>query len=386
MTRRRRSASCCVIIALVATSSLVLPLIVGAASAVTTTALPAPPMARGGLIDSSSCVSGPVCVSLGWNHRGNTGFYWAARWQHRQWSKLPAPPNDTSPGGGELEISCATSTWCMTTGSTGLSPGNHPFADELVGSTWTSLLVPTPRGSTDFSLNRLVCRTTTWCIAVGSYVANKPNYVDAQFLSSEVWNGSTWHIVPIYSPRTYAHQIDPGMVAGGDHPTASPQQLSCVSETFCVITGFWQGVFVEQWNGHRWSEVLAPDYALRPRGNSEFSGGACTSTSNCFATGGYAVSNGAWRPLIERWDGQQWKIVTLPELPTQFRHGTGFRLTQIECTSTNACVAFEDPGFTSTGVNGLQWDGSVWRYVTIGGSRKIPSILCLSKVHCQLID
>jgi hypothetical protein len=274
----------------------------------------------------------------------------------------------------------------MATGSTGINPGNHPIADELIGSKWTSLAIPTPKGSTDFSLYKLECQSSTWCIAVGKYVANKRNYVDATFLTSEVWNGSTWRIVKIFSPRTYAHQIDPGMVAGGDHPTASPQQLSCVSKTFCVITGFWNGVFVEQWNGHRWSEVTAPNYAWRPRGDSEFSGGTCLTSAICFATGGYAVSNGAWRPLIERWIGQKWKIVALPALPSRFRHGTGFRLTQVDCVTSDLCVAFGDPGFSSANLNALKWNGRTWAYVSISGSRAKPAILCLTNSKCVLVD
>jgi len=274
----------------------------------------------------------------------------------------------------------------MATGSTGIGPGNHPIADELIGATWQSLSVPTPRGSTDFSLYKLSCQSPMWCIAVGSYVANKKNYVDAQFLTSEVWNGTTWRNVTIVSPRTYAPQIDPGMVAGGDHPTAAPQQLSCISSKFCVITGFWKGVFVEEWNGHRWSEVTAPDYAWRPRGNSEFSGGTCFSSVNCIATGGFAVSNGAWRPLIERWNGRMWKIVTLPVLPEQFRRGTGFRLTQVECSSADVCIAFGDPGIGSAGINALKWNGQTWSYVSVAGNRARPAILCLSRSNCESIN
>jgi hypothetical protein len=386
MKRQTRSAICFLIGAFVCTMSSTLSLSVGPAAAVSSIALREPPLALGGLINSSSCVTGPVCVSIGWNHHGNAGYYWAARWRDQQWSKLPAPPNDGSAGIGNLVISCATTTWCMSTGSTGISPGNHPLADELIGLTWKSLSVPTPKGSTDFSLNKLDCRTTTWCIATGSYVANKPDYIDATFLISEVWNGSKWHMVSIYSPRTYAQQIDPGMTPGGDHPTASPQQLSCVSKTFCVITGFWNGVFVEQWNGRRWSEETAPNYAWRPPGDSEFSGGTCVSTTNCLGTGGYAVSNGAWRPLIERWNGQTWKIVVLPKLPTRFRHGVGFRLTQVDCASAKFCVALGDPRFANTGVNGLKWNGRTWSYVTVAGSRATPVILCWSKANCELID
>jgi hypothetical protein len=273
----------------------------------------------------------------------------------------------------------------MATGSNGLeSPGNYPIAEELIDTHWTALSVPSVKGSTDFSLFKLDCRSPSWCVGVGSYVANKRNYTDATFLVSEVWNGSSWRIVPIDSPRTYAPQIDPGMVNGGEHPTAAPQQLSCVSKTFCVFTGFWTGVFVEQWNGHRWSKVAAPNAPNRPAYDSEFSGGTCVSTKFCVATGGYAVSNAAWRPLVEQWNGHNWLIATLPKLPQHFTGKPGFRLTSVECPSSQLCEAFGDPGFASTGVNGLMWNGQSWRYVVTGSTAK-ATFMCLTKNRALLV-
>jgi hypothetical protein len=281
-------------------------------------------------------------------------------------------------------ISCATPEWCMATGSTGLNVGNHPVADELIGTQWKSVKVPSPMGSTDFSLHKLDCLSTTWCVAVGSYVANKPNYVDATFLTSEVWNGVKWRIVPIFSPRTYAHQTDPGMVNGGAHPTASPQQLSCVSKRFCVVTGFWTGVFVEQWDGHAWSKVNAPNATQPVARGSEFSGGTCVSATFCVAAGGYAVSNAAWRPLLEQWNGLKWRIVVMPKLPMVYDRGTGMSLSKVACISSKSCVALGAPGAGNTKSYNMQWNGSRWSYVATESPTR-PTFECLSKSDCYLV-
>lgn len=344
--------------------------------------LPEPSAAAGGLINVSSCVAGPVCVSLGWNHHGNSTYLWAARWRDDTWTRLSGPPEGNSSGTGLTAISCANKTWCMVTGTNARS---SPIAEVLIGTHWMTLRVPTVKGSTNFALSELDCRSSTWCVGVGSYVANKRNYTDASFLVSEVWNGSKWRIVPIDSPRTYAPQIDPGMVAGGDHPTAAPQQVSCVSKRFCVLTGFWTGVFVEEWNGHRWSEVHAPNAQGNPAFASEFSGGTCVSTTFCVATGGYAVSNAAWRPLIEQWNGHTWQIVTLPRLPQYFNGKPGFSLSRVECSSTNLCEAFGDQSIPNSGVNGLVWNGRTWRYVATG-NRTRAVVVCLTKNHCELMS
>jgi hypothetical protein len=356
-----------------------------ALAAPSVTTLPEPALAVGGLIEGSSCVAGPVCVTIGWNHHGNTGYLWAERWIDGKWSILPAPPQSRDLGGDAQAISCASSQWCMLTQSSAPQVGNKPVADVLEGTHWTTVPIPVVRGSTDLSLNKLECRSPTWCVGVGNYVANKKNYLDATFLVSQVWNGVDWHIVPIVSPRTYAPQVDPGMVAGGAHPTASPQQLTCVSKKFCVISGFWMGVFVEQWNGHRWSEVAAPNVASRPGYDSEFSGGTCVATTNCVAVGGYAVSNGKWQPLIEMWNGQMWQIVAMPTLPKIFKTKPGFRLTGVECSSTHFCIAYGDAQFVTTGLNAMRWNGKTWRYVSIG-DRKHPTIMCLSSDLCTMED
>lgn len=343
--------------------------------------LPLPPLAAGGLVNSSSCVKGPVCVSIGWNHHGQSGYTWVARWQDGRWTALPTP----RVSGGT--ISCATATWCMVTSTVGeIGPGDHPVSEVLVGTRWIVHAVPSVKGSTDLSLYELNCRSSTWCIAVGAYVASKPNFTDATFLVSEVWNGSTWRIVPIYSPRTYAHQVDPGMVAGGEHPTASPQQISCTSRSFCVIAGFWRGVFVEQWNGHRWNEVAAPNEPKRQAGDSEFSGGTCASTTFCVAAGGYEISNGVWRPLIDQWDDVRWRTVALPKMPSELARGNGFRLTRVACTSSIDCVAFGDPVFLLGSLNALEWNGKAWTYGSMMASPKDPSIVCLSKKICASTD
>ena len=137
--------------------------------------------------------------------------------------------------------------------------------------------------------------------------------------------------------------------------------------------GFWTGVFVEDWNGHRWSVVRAPNEPQRIGSAAEFSGGTCVSTTFCVASGGYEIANGVWRPLIERWNGSTWRIVALSDLPKTFQHGTGFRLTQVDCVSAHHCVAFGDPGFDGRGVNALRWDGRSWTYVATG-SRATPAL------------
>ncbi len=347
------------------------------------TTLTEPSVAKGGFMQSSSCVKGPVCVSLGWNHHGNDGYIWAARWQNHEWRRISGPID--SSGGDDLTISCTSSIWCMATGANNLAPVDSPIADELIGTRWTSLPVPTVKGSTNFSLFKLDCRSPTWCVAVGIYVANRPDFMDATYLVSEVWNGSKWRIVPIKSPRTNVHPTDPGSTAGGLHPTAAPQQISCVSKRFCFVVGFFTGVFVDEWNGQRWSRSAAPNRPIGKGYDPGFTGGTCVSTTFCVATGGYHVSNAAWRPLVEMWNGEEWRIATLPPLPQKYNGKPGFRLSNVFCSSSKLCVAYGDTALTTAGLSNLIWNGRTWRYVA-AERRNGFTIICQTKTECILVD
>jgi hypothetical protein len=97
------------------------------------------------------------------------------------------------------------------------------------------------------------------------------------------------------------------------------------------------------------------------------------------------VSNAAWRPLIEQWNGRSWRIETLPRLPQYFNGKPGFSISGVECTSTTVCEAFGDHTIMSSGVNGLTWNGRTWRYVATG-NRERAELVCLNSEHCDLID
>jgi hypothetical protein len=346
--------------------------------------VPAPKFQSGGFEMTRSCVLGPVCVAIGWNHHGNTAYLWAARWKYLWWTRLPGPPDAGIPGaGGQLTVSCATAQWCMATGSATLNNlgASAPYSAVLDGTRWTLHAVPSPKGSTDFSLTHVDCLSASWCMATGLYVASKPDYKDAQFLVSEVWNGVSWKIVHIFSPRTNAPQLDPGFCAGCDHPTAGLQALTCASRSFCIVVGAWTGVFVEQWDGHRWAKVHAPDAPGYPSGDSELSGATCTSVTSCVAVGGYSIANGIWSPLVEQWNGSEWGLVPLPRNPHGINHVGGFMLRGVACASSRYCISLGESETLLKRLS-LEWNSRRWVYVKINPVEN-GAIVCLTSKFCS---
>jgi hypothetical protein len=344
-----------------------------------------PRLATGGIVDASSCVLGPNCTEIGWNHRGNHGFLWTARWGSGTWTRIAAPAGSGVPGLEHLTLSCATRLWCMASGMVGENTrgATIPYSAVLDGRSWTRYDVPNPAGASDFDLDHLDCRSSSWCIATGTYVASLPHYRDAQFLASYLWSGTAWHRVHIFSPRTDAPQLDPGFDAGGDHPTASLQQLACTSSTSCIVVGSWTtGAFGERWNGQRWSAMKVPDQSGRPAADTELSGIACPSSRRCFAAGGYPIANGIWSPFADEWSGTHWTPDRMPKNPRGSNSDGGFRMDGITCASSSYCIARSEEGSIAPHQMALLWNGRVWSYVQ-SGTFESGAIVCLTSTYCD---
>jgi hypothetical protein len=138
-----------------------------------------------------------------------------------------------------------------------------------------------------------------------------------------------------------------------------------------------------------WSVVASPNPG-GPTGQSDLSSVSCGSTTSCFAVGWYntGVSGSFEQPLIERWDGTAWSIVTEPTLPAG-----NAELYSVFCTSPSSCVAVGDqqPGGTGTYATLAEsWNGSSWSVV--GGpalstsvDSHLRSVACASATACTAV-
>jgi hypothetical protein len=105
---------------------------------------------------------------------------------------------------------------------------------------------------------------------------------------------------------------------------------------------------IERWDGAAWTIVSGPE----PVGDA-LVGVSCVSASSCFAVG----RGGA----VERFDGTRWSVAAAPSPP-------GAELYSISCTSSTSCFAtgsaanFAGPaGATMALVE--HWDGTAWSIV-----------------------
>jgi hypothetical protein len=126
------------------------------------------------------------------------------------------------------------------------------------------------------------------------------------------WDGTAWSRVPSPSPLNAANILR-GVVA-----LASDDVWAVGTALNSFTPGSRQFALIEHWDGTRWSIVPSPN----PGGEiNELSGvGRIGSSNGLWAVGSYqnAGPGAPTRPLIERWDGTSWNMVSDPGLPDGF--------------------------------------------------------------------
>lgn len=244
---------------------------------------------------------------------------------------------------------------------------------------WSS--VSTPKNS---FLSALSCRSTQWCLAVGSWHKG---------LTAAVWDGRRWKTAK--SPVKPAHQIGAVLTA-----------VRCRSKRACVAVGSFatgqnrpQSPLIESWNGRSWKIQRAPNApapAPYRATNSTLAAVACPGGRLCFAVGRavpFGAGNAPGAPLIERWDGSRWRLQSGVQGDSP--------LTSVSCTSARACTAvggFEHTTGNATAGNEQveyptvveRWDGSRWSAGTFtppagAGGAGLLGVACTSQSACMVV-
>lgn len=250
------------------------------------------------LIDVS-CAAVGVCETVGYSSSfGNPGSTrpLAERWSGGHWTVQDVPTAGPEPT--LTSVSCPTENWCAAFGfgidlATG-APG--PVSYTLSRGTWTQQPVPVPSGAFQTFIQAVSCTSSNWCMAVGGDIAATDSTL------AEVWDGSSWTIVPT--------------------PTTSPDFLqdldvSCSSPSQCVAVGLnetaW-GPADELWDGTSWT-VGPTSPALQAI--------SCVTGPWCAAV----------RPEAGTWSGGLWTSSEPPQPPAPTR-----RLNDVSCWAANACM------------------------------------------------
>lgn len=266
------------------------------------------------------------------------------------WS-IVASPNTTSGEDWLTGVSCVNGTFCFAVGRSGYST----LVEAWNGSAWSITPSPNSPDQPSNSLSSVSCVSTTFCMAAGTAACCDYSY----YPLFEKWNGSTWTLA------------DENVGFG------ALRAVSCATTTFCMAVGGAHGVgadvLIETWDGTTWTETPSPDPGSK---TYVLEGVSCVTATNCFAVGSSSdfPPSTSGRPLIERWDGLNWSVVSSPDLNS--RH-----LSAVSCVTAMSCVAVGGTLVES-------WDGTSWVVTPSpnqSGYMELKGVSCDSPTSCAAV-
>lgn len=228
---------------------------------------------------------------------------------------------------------------------------------------WRTVPAPLPAGASSASFNAVACAWTRSCWAVGMVSAHHRG----DRALAEHWNGRTWRVVTVPSPKAFGQTDLTG--------------VACDGNSACIAVGQrgagQGGTLVERWDGARWSVQAAPS-----PGGSSLSDVSCVSAVDCLAVGnsGSFDSTGIFNYSLNlHWNGTSWAAE--PD------NVTGW-LTGVSCTSSVFCSAVgflaDSAGYQSSAE---QWNGTSVSDVPSGdnNSSEPQAVSCASSKFCMAV-
>ena len=214
-------------------------------------------------------------------------------WNGTQWSVVPGV--NPSPSFNYLaSVTAISSTNVWAVGYYMTANGVFKtLVERWNGTKWSVVMSPNPSSSANFlSSVTAISASNLW--AVGNQVNSK----GLRKTLTEHWNGSTWSVV--FSPNIKSLNNALKSVAA-----VSGKNIWAVGDAF-DDQGSYQ-TLIEHWNGSTWSIVSGAKLSST---FSHLYGVTAISATNVWAVGFY--SSGIWKSLVEHWNGTSWKLVASP--------------------------------------------------------------------------
>jgi len=274
-----------------------------------------------------SCSSDDVCEAVGDAYLESQGGSTQVGLVETQTDGSWSPTLLGQPPGADQttleDVSCSTDQYCVAVGvDIGNGAGQSSLAETLVNGSWAPTTLPDPPTQPIDESSSVSCSAPSACVSVGNYFTNSAQVPFAESLTSGSWS-------PQSLPLPKRTPPGPG---GGIFFSPSPmmQSVSCVSSSWCVAVGQYEG------RGRRGTNPLidifdAGTWTVQnlPRGHAELSAVSCTSTTSCVAVG--AESNGD--ALVATLAGTTWTESSL-RAPKQ-----SLWLDGVTCQTAATCVA-----------------------------------------------
>ena len=210
---------------------------------------------------SVSCVSGSECIAVG-SYVNPSGVLknWSGQLKGGSWSNLTTPSMEGAEEAALEDVSCSSASFCMAVGwAYDEGVGYKPVSLAWNGTSWETR-TPARTSGTSGSVS---CTSSTFCMTAG------------YGLSSEVWNGEKW----VYK--------DPAPAFWGYFTS-----VYCGSPSYCTAVGGAKGLkyfgIAEVWNGSSW-KLLPP--SMDGEVVHGLNGVSCAGLSGCTAVGEFSVGS-----------------------------------------------------------------------------------------------
>jgi hypothetical protein len=237
-----------------------------------------------------------------------------------------------------LGVSCPSATFCIAVGRYETATASGVVAEKWNGTEWTKQEPVQPAKAEIPDLSSVSCTSSTACIAVGYYRAEK----GAIEMLAEQWNGTEWKIVE--TSAFSSGELD---------------EVSCTSATTCMVVGAKSSKgFAARWNGTEWKVLEVSNHSGAKA--SILHSVSCASAEECTVIELYYIEKEPWLYEIQRWNGTTWKIEEIPS-PKEVEE---YSLHKVSCPpSSTACIAV---GYSKNKEHAkawtVRWTGTEWKY------------------------
>ena len=221
-----------------------------------------------------SCVTPTFCMAVGGEPGApHEGARSPKSGMGAKWSAVPTPSEQ---GSANLDtVSCTSTDFCLAEGVTEIDTAStvetEPISDTWNGSSWaqTSAPLPMPQDLAGLSQLALSCGSATQCVSVWSSRCPVIRFGGPTGCSmtegtpalSQMWNGSTWRLVPIPNPSPSSgnsNLVSDIACATGDDCVAVGIAALTATVNGSVVAGIDRVGLIESWDGSRWTAELEP--------------------------------------------------------------------------------------------------------------------------------
>jgi hypothetical protein len=299
-----------------------------------------------------SCASSTYCLATGTDSVTGIERPFALIWNGTAVRAAPQPP---LPAGGSFPlpngVSCVAVKSCLVGGDVFGRGGTLIVVDTWNGTKWTMHTLPTAKNM-PVNVTAMSCVSLSHCVLGGQALA-VTSFSLQPYLA--LWNGKT--LTRMKSP------------APAGFTAASIFGVSCVSAISCAATGdniidgasLKSTAYTETWNGKAWTATKFSWPATEPL--SILQGVSCANTATvgtrCVAVG-VAGTQDPGTPVAVSWNGKAWTATKVPALGP----GKPAAFYGVSCRSAKQCIAIGSVGaLNSPTVSPLAgfWNGSVWK-------------------------